>query len=28
VTAGSEGLLVGGRVSGSTRLPPKDAVVH
>jgi ATP-dependent Clp protease ATP-binding subunit ClpB len=28
VTAGIEGLLVGGRVSGSTRLPPKDAVVH
>ena len=28
VTAGSEGLLVGDRVSGSNRLPPKDAVVH
>ncbi len=28
VTAGSEGLIVGDRVSGSNRLPPKDAVVH
>jgi ATP-dependent Clp protease ATP-binding subunit ClpB len=28
VTAGSEGLIVGDRVSGSNRLPPQDAVVH
>ncbi|MDC0652667.1 ATP-dependent chaperone ClpB [Planktomarina temperata] len=28
VTAGSEGLIVGDRVSGSNQLPPKDAVVH
>jgi ATP-dependent Clp protease ATP-binding subunit ClpB len=28
VTAGSEGLIVGDRVSDSNRLPPKDAVVH
>jgi len=28
VMAGSEGLIVGDRVSGSNRLPPKDAVVH
>ncbi|MDC1291543.1 ATP-dependent chaperone ClpB, partial [Planktomarina temperata] len=28
VTAGSEGLIVGDRVSGSNRLPPKDVVVH
>jgi ATP-dependent Clp protease ATP-binding subunit ClpB len=28
ITAGSEGLIVGDRVSDSNRLPPKDAVVH
>ena len=28
VTAGSEGLIVGDRISGSNRLPPQDAVVH
>ena len=28
VTAGSEGLIVGDRVSSSTRIPPDDAVLH
>ena len=28
VTAGAEGLIVGGRVSTSNRLPPEDVVVH
>ena len=28
VSAGSEGLLIGDRVSTSNRQPPEDAVVH
>ena len=28
VSAGADGLIVGGRVSSSTRQPPEETVVH